>query len=195
MVERQASPSAKCRQTYKMEGRLGHQLRKKPAARKDFFVDEETIKKNPHWLCFPEREGFDSNPHYHALRHSWMLVERSYPMVPCAAHTPLPNHRMTKQQRAKIFSIYLRPWTLVHSEADAEKPYIVDLDVVHSERTVTRDMRQAWKSYYCTGVGHPWADQVLFRLWKHSVTSIQPSLLSDIAYWLLLVCAGLESVY
>ena len=90
---------------------------KRPVAGKDFFLNETSIHSCPHWVCFPDRECFKDNLDYQSFRHSWILIERTYPVVPCAEKTPLPNRKQSKQMRAKLFSVYLRPWTLVATEA------------------------------------------------------------------------------
>ena len=104
----------------------------RPVAGRDFFLNEKCIHGSPHWLCFPDRKCFRSNSDYQSFRHSWILVERTYPVVPCPENTPLPNRKQSKQQRAKILSVYLRPWTLIAAEATDEKPYIADLVEVRS---------------------------------------------------------------
>ena len=96
----------------------------RPVAGRDFFLNEKFMCGQPHWISFPERDCFKDNREYQSLRHSWILIERSYPMVPCAENTPLPNRKQSKQQRAKLFSVYLRPWTLLASEATSSKPYV-----------------------------------------------------------------------
>ena len=123
----------------------------RPVAGRDFFLNEKFMCGQPHWISFPERDCFKDNREYQSLRHSWILIERSYPMVPCAENTPLPNRKQSKQQRAKLFSVYLRPWTLLASEATWSKPYIADLDIVHSDTGTCRNLREAWKQYYKTG--------------------------------------------
>ena len=80
-------------------------------------------------VVFPKRSFSKGAAEYETFRHSWILVERSRPVVPCAENTPLPNRKQSKHQRAKIFSVYLRAWTLVPEENSADVPYITDLDV------------------------------------------------------------------
>ena len=133
----------------------------RPVAGRDFFLNDKYMHGQPHWICFPDRECFKNNREYQSLRHSWILVERSYPMVPCAENTPLPNRKQSKQQRAKLFSVYLRPWTLIASEANDAKPYIGDLDKVKTGTETHCDIRQAWKNYYLTGVPKTWAQQIM----------------------------------
>ena len=134
---------------------------KRPVAGRDFFLNDKYMRGQPHWISFPERPCFKSNLEYQALRHSWILVERSYPVVPCAENTPLPNRKQSKQQRAKLFNIYLRSWTLIATEANDSKPYIADLDEVKTATETHRDMRKAWKHFYTTGLPKPWAQQIM----------------------------------
>ena len=128
------------------------QSQTRPVAGQDFFLNHKVLQGNPHWICFPDRPCFKNNRDYQTFRHSWILVERSYPMVPCAGNTPLPNRKQSKQQRAKILSVYLRPWTLIATEATATKPYIANLDAVQVADVAHTDMRMAWKQYYTTGM-------------------------------------------
>ena len=137
--------------SHNLERRLGSQITRTTCGGKRFFLNEKFMCGQPHWISFPERDCFKDNREYQSLRHSWILIERSYPMVPCAENTPLPNRKQSKQQRAKLFSVYLRPWTLLASEATWSKPYIADLDIVHSETGTCRNVREAWKQYYKTG--------------------------------------------
>ena len=67
------------------------------------------------------------------LRHSWVLVRRKQPCVPCPENTPLPNSKMTAEQRSKIFSVYLRAWTMAPSDATAEVPLLCDLNLTAEE--------------------------------------------------------------
>ncbi len=127
---------------------------------------------------FPKRHFGDGNAQYHTFRNSWILIERSRPVVPCPENTPLPSRKNTKAQRSKILSVYLRPWTLVQQEGCVDVPYLADLDVLaedwqrlqntsktetvlpHAAQGATRDMRRAWKQYYLSRVPAPFASQV-----------------------------------
>ena len=64
---------------------------------------------------------------YERFRNTWFLRRRLKPHVPCPENTPMPNGKMTSEQRSKMFSIYLRAWTLVNDDASVEVPFIVDL--------------------------------------------------------------------
>ena len=125
---------------------------------------------------FPRRKFSEGKKEYESFRHSWILVARSRPVVPCPENTPLPNRKQSKHMRAKILSVYMRPWTLVPEEGTVDTPYIVDLDLTmknyhtyaaqqvvekRSDGTESlRDIRKAWKEYYHTRVPAPFATQV-----------------------------------
>ena len=82
---------------------------------------------------FPKRNMRRDKAGYETFRHSWILVQRTRPVVPCPENTPLPSRKHTKEQRAKILSVYLRPWTLVHQESSVDVPHLVDLDLAKEE--------------------------------------------------------------
>ena len=73
-------------------------------------------------------------------------------MVPCPENTPLPNRRISKESRAKLFSVYLCPWTLSSLMATTDMPFIVDLawpPAVQDELADTQMLafRPTWKEY------------------------------------------------
>lgn len=86
---------------------------------------EETLIPGKHYIlnepCLKKREGiimfasgstlFDEVPDWYSIfRHSYVLVRRTVRVVPCLVG-PVPKNRDSKQRRAYIFSVYLRPWT------------------------------------------------------------------------------------
>ena len=64
---------------------------------------------------------------YVELRHSWLLMRRQRPVIPCPEQCPLPSRRMSKDRRAKILSVYLRPWTLASKLACRSVPLLKKL--------------------------------------------------------------------
>ena len=64
---------------------------------------------------------------YAAFRENWILLRRLRPKVQCPENTPLPIRRISKDARARILSIYLRPWTLSRKMATADVPFLLDL--------------------------------------------------------------------
>jgi hypothetical protein len=41
----------------------------------------------------------------------WILRRRQRPMVPAPVGCPMPSRKQSKQNRSKIYSVYLRSWT------------------------------------------------------------------------------------
>ena len=74
---------------------------------------------------FPRRS--EAGPLYERFRNTWFLRRRLKPMVPCPENTPMPNSKMMSDERSKIFSLYLRAWTLVEKDATVEVPFIEGL--------------------------------------------------------------------
>ena len=61
----------------------------------------------------------------------------------------MPGKRMSKENRAKILSVYFRPWTLVKKVATEIVPFLAHL---HMTRASTKqpaigNIRRAWKEY------------------------------------------------
>ena len=66
---------------------------------------------------------------------------------------------MSKNRRATIFSVYLRPWTLGERAASKTVPYIADLDKVsepagENATLWERNIRAAWKEYMQKALPH-----------------------------------------
>ena len=102
----------------------------------------------------------DAGPLYNRFRNTWFLRRRLKPYVPCPESTPMPNSKMTSEQRSKIFSVYLRAWTLCEEDATVEVPFITHLTLTSSQRSRRRQIkpnsldlqeetsfRAGWKDY------------------------------------------------
>lgn len=72
-------------------------------------------------------------PKFEIFRHTWILLRRTRPVVPCPENTPMPGRKCTKEQRATLLSIYLRPWTLVQEQASVHVPFLPDLRLTRAE--------------------------------------------------------------
>ena len=170
-----------------------------PIAGVDYVVNEAYVAKLEHLVMFPQRimgtPKSTAQTTYDRFRLCWLLFQRQRPCVPCPERTPLPGKKDTKAMKAKLFSIYLRPWTLVHREATVDVPFLTDLDlpledwqqqargvqengaalkspapeVISTATLLTdalkpkatmRDIRKAWKEYYCERIPPAFAFQV-----------------------------------
>jgi hypothetical protein len=107
-------------------------------------------------LCF-EDEALDA---YKLFRQTWVLLRRTRPVVPCPENTPLPRRFDSKEKKAIMFSVYLRPWTLIQNYATAEVPYLPELK--------SPSCRSTWKQY-------------LSRVLPASLRQIQNFLLATLA--------------
>eukprot|EP00973_Karenia_brevis_P083774 11626044-Karenia_brevis.AAC.1 len=98
----------------------------------DFVLNESVINKKSEFYPFPERQDVPT------MRHTWMMVRRLRPVVPCPHMCPLPN-RQTPVKNCKLLSVYLRPWTLVRKAATAEVPF---LGFLNESEVLTDDVQQ-----------------------------------------------------
>lgn len=128
----------------------------------DYVLNEPRVAAEfEHWITFPSRDHIKDAAMRRLsqqIHDSVILVARTRPVVPCPEQTPLPNRYMSKNMRSKIFSVYLRPWTMIAEEAIVEVPLLCDLDRPVASfddkdgHHVVRDMRTAWKEYHRTRV-------------------------------------------
>ena len=112
------------------------------------------IEEQGRYLIFPLLEG-DMQ-----LREHWYMRRRIRPMVPAPSSTPMPDKQADADEKAKLYSLYLRPWVLDKRWATREVPFIADLDVLQqaapprtrvrqktSPTVVTRSFSEAWRWY------------------------------------------------
>jgi len=106
------------------------------------------IHARPHFfMLLKGSDTFKGPPRgsYEMLRNSWIIVLRNTPVVPFPSNTVLPRKQMSKHQRAKLFSVYLRPWTLSSKLGSEDVPFAGDLGVATSDDVGT--VRIRWKAY------------------------------------------------
>ena len=109
----------------------------------DYKPDMEKIRSLDCIFTFAEAERmFDGEAleNHDRFRNSWVIIKRTYPRIPCPERTPLPSKKIAKQTRAKICSVYLRPWTLSKKLATETVPFLGDLGDANAVRT-------NWKHY------------------------------------------------
>ena len=130
----------------------------------DYIFDEYFVNIEKGYYRYPPaKKAFHGRAplSYDNFRRTWCLQRRLRPMVPCAENTPLPSRKVSKETRAKIVSVYLRPWTLAKPMATTAVPFLVDFAVPVApddqlpealcERTV---VRPAWKKYLTAVLPH-----------------------------------------
>ena len=94
-----------------------------PIAGKHFKV-RESLAKDPKYVLYPNTPLLEI-----AFRHQWVMRRTSRPYVPQPLNTPMPDREPTADDRARLFSIYLRPWVLQRDDASDAVPHITNLDV------------------------------------------------------------------
>ena len=62
------------------------------------------------------------------LHKRWYMRRRKRPMVPQPTRTPMPEKEKDPEKKARLFSLYMRPWTLRESWATDAVPHICQLD-------------------------------------------------------------------
>lgn len=133
----------------------------------DYMVNMKVVRNCPFLYTYPEGVQLGSpklNERYEHFRKSWLLIRRQRPVVPCPTNCPMPNKRMSKHTRSKIFSVYLRPWTLVPKLHCAHVPYLGWLHGSKDKSSKTEQhatcndeelsLRTAWKDYLSTVFPH-----------------------------------------
>ena len=65
-----------------------------------------------------------------AFRHQWVMRRNNRPLVPQLDSAPMPNREATAIGRAKLLSVYLRPWVLDPADASDAVVHISALDIV-----------------------------------------------------------------
>ena len=72
------------------------------------------------------------------LRKKFVLGRRVRPMVPSPSHTPMPDRvpetpevpERRAEQQCRLYSVYMRAWTKIHSYASDHVPHLSKLDVL-----------------------------------------------------------------
>eukprot|EP00973_Karenia_brevis_P070771 9836961-Karenia_brevis.AAC.1 len=58
------------------------------------------------------------------------MKKRMKPMVPAPHNSPMPDTQNGREAASRLYSIYMRPWTLNQSIATADVPHISMLDTI-----------------------------------------------------------------
>ena len=98
------------------------------------MLNEAEVTMESHLFACPQWQSFftQNSDTYTTFRNTWLLIRRQRPVVPCPDRCPLPGKRMSKDTRAKILSVYFRPWTLVQRTATDTVPYLPHLSRARS---------------------------------------------------------------
>ena len=91
----------------------------------DDYAQANSEEPEPGALLFPKLEGNVQ------LREYWYMQRRHRPMVPAPSRSPMPDKQDCKSKKARLFSLYLRPWVLDRRWATQEVPSITGFDLFH----------------------------------------------------------------
>ena len=75
------------------------------------------------------------------------MVLQARPFVPQPAGTPMPDKHHTSEERARLLSIYLRPWVLWRDDVSTHVPHLTELNTVRQWNTTMRDDAR-WRKRY-----------------------------------------------
>ena len=87
-----------------------------------YRVCAEALAGNNNYIVYPETEALAT------VRHCWIMERVRRPLVPEPTATPMPDREPHEEDRARLFSVYLRPWVLAREDATVSVPHITDLD-------------------------------------------------------------------
>ena len=98
-----------------------------------YVINEEGLRGNEDIVIFPNTPRLSRQ-----FRHEWVLRRAHRPFVPQPDSTPMPDRAKNQEERAKLYSVYLRPWTLEHEDASSAVPHITRLNVVPASHLCAR---------------------------------------------------------
>ena len=70
---------------------------------KHYVIDDAALADLHDYVALPDMEELA------IFRHEWVLRRANRPFVPQPGSTPMPDRAPTVEQRAKLYSVYLRP--------------------------------------------------------------------------------------
>ena len=84
--------------------------------------------QGPESLVGPKQLPFPDIEPLSAFRKMWYLEKRARMRIPAPHRTQLPQAKSdSKETRARLYSVYLRPWTLLEQQKTAEVLYLGEL--------------------------------------------------------------------
>ena len=98
-----------------------------------FVINEEALKNHPDYVVLPDTPLLSAR-----FRHEWVLRRAFRPYVPQPDSTPMPDHAKNQEERAKLYSVYLRPWVLERRDASSAVPHITELNLVPASHLCVR---------------------------------------------------------
>ena len=82
------------------------------------------------------------------LRHRWCWERRSRPYVPVWNFGKAPNKEDNAEESARLFCVYMRPWTLCDDDVTADNPLLENLGLISVDTSTTaRSYVTSWGNY------------------------------------------------
>ena len=101
-------------------------------------TDEMKTSRRP-GVDYKVREGLNNNPEYivfpatrilATFRHEWILRKCYRPMVPSMDGVKMPDREKTREERCRLFSLYMRPWVLDATHESIYVPHLRNLGFI-----------------------------------------------------------------
>ena len=151
-------------------------------------ADEDPVELTPglHWKVvepsiYSHRRDYITYPSegttLEHFRHKWVMQLQQRPFVPQPSGTPMPEKRHTVEERARLLSVYLRPWVLLRCHVSTHVPYLTDLNTKREWNTTMRDsVRKRQKTTpvlppHCSW-RHSWKEYVRHHIVSHHAAKI-----------------------
>ena len=97
-------------------------------------IEPEGNLRRRDYITYPScGTAFDS------FRHEWVMVLQARPFVPQPSGAPMTDKRHTVEERARILSVYLRPWVLSRCDVSIHVPHLTELNTVRHWNETARD--------------------------------------------------------
>ena len=100
--------------------------------------DLSQVPDSQDYLPYPRD---DADEQLAAFRNQWIMKRHKRSVVPAPTHTPMPESQGTSEAKARLFSLYMRPWVLLDKDASEHVPTLARLGYLPreaSERHVKR---------------------------------------------------------
>ena len=148
----------------------------KPVPGEHYEVDTEFIQNEwdvPNRTRYRTYPSDDSVPGLRRVRSQFFLRRRLREVVP-SPQGPMPHRGVNnREHRAKLYSLYVRPWVLIRSHATPRVPHLANLDKVVLRRwdSANADSRSVMVQRRCVGKQNLLADPRARWDWNWSVRS------------------------
>ena len=105
-VHRVTSPNSDSNDDVQVSRWTGVKIQKGSIARAGthYVINGKVLKDHPDYVMLPDTTRLSTR-----LRHEWVLRRAFRPFVPQPDRTPMPDRAKNHEERAKLYSVYLRP--------------------------------------------------------------------------------------